>query len=245
MRAPEPAVARRVRGSFDTTPVQWLDQVSTLIQPLDDSGQQRMSLARERYVSAMLVQNPDLSRSFFDLKKGGSLTMGVGSAHQMKFLVRVEGPSPAPDDDVILEKKQMKHLLLGPCVRGDVMDPQRVIAAQSKFSRSPQRLLGYVAVDDEVFYVHAWRVHYTELRVEYLESPAELAEVAYDFGLQLGRGHPLLPFESEQGRAERRTLETLIDQLASELPLASAELALRARRSYEHFRAASAAVTTP
>lgn len=236
LSAPEPAVARRVRAGFDTTPREWLDHVSALIQPLDEAGQAQMKQARDRYITAILAQNPDLTPGFFELKKGGALTMGVGSAHQIKFLVRVEGPTTSPDDDVILEKKQMKHLLLGPCVRGDIADPQRVIAAQSKFSRSPQRLLGYVDVDGDTFYVHAWRVHYTELRIEYLKNPLELAEIAYDFGLQLGRGHPLLPATSAEGKREREIIGNSLDEIAPTLVAASRELAQRTTAGFEHFR---------
>jgi len=42
----------------------------------------------------------------------------------------------------------------------------------------------------EMFWTHAWVANYQELEVaESLESPEELAEVAYDVGVQLGLGH--------------------------------------------------------
>jgi len=239
LRAREPGAATRIRQGFNTTPGEWLDQVSALIEPLDESSAARLNLARDSYLTEIRPKNPELPSWFFELKRSGALRLGVGSAHQTKFLVRVEGRTRDPADDVILEKKQMKHELVGPCARGDVSDPVRVIAAQARFSRSAQRLLGYAHVAGETFYVHAWRVHYTEIRVEDVRDATELGELAYDFGLQLGRGHPLLPHDSEQGKAERRSIDVLINDFEDELEAVSSELAVRVRRSYEQFRTAS------
>ncbi|NUP14404.1 MAG: DUF2252 family protein [Polyangiaceae bacterium] len=237
LTAREPAAARRIREGFNTTPAEWLDQVSSLIQPLDARSRETMERARARYVAAMLEQNPTLPPDFFSLKIGGALKMGIGSAHEAKFLVRVEGPTSAPDDDVILEKKQMKHELLGNCVRGDA--PTRVIDAQAKFSRGPQRLLGYVEVDGSGFYVHAWRVHYTELRIDDIRGRDELAELTYDVGLQLGRGHPMHAVDDPRGKEERREILLALDSVATSLFEEARGLADRTKRGFQRFRAAS------
>lgn len=244
MSAPEPSVAKRVRTSCTATPSQWLDHVSSLIQPLDPGGIEKMKHAREIYIKAMLAQNPELDEGFFALKAGGALQMGIGSAHEKKFLVRVEGPTKSPDDDVILEKKQMKKDVLGRCVTGDVADPTRVVAAQRKYSRAPQRLLGYIEVDGESYYVQSWRVHYTELKVSDLHGAKELAEIAFDVGLQLGRGHPLAEFNTPEGKAEREQLRRAIDRVAPSLVERSRTLAARTLRGYERFRASSAPAQT-
>lgn len=244
MSAPEPSAAKRVRNSCTATPTQWLDHVSSLIQPLDPSGTAKMKHAREIYIKAMLAQNPELNEGFFALKAGGALQMGIGSAHEKKFLVRVEGPTSSPDDDVILEKKQMKKDLLGRCVTGDAADPTRVVAAQRKYSRAPQRLLGYIEVDGESYYVQSWRVHYTELKISDMHGAKELAEIAFDVGLQLGRGHPLTEFDTAEGKAERERLRTAIDRVAPSLVQRSRELAARTLRGYERFRASSAPTQT-
>ncbi len=239
MSAPEPSAAKRIRQGFDTTPAQWLDRVTALIRPLDNVDEGKMQQARRQYIGQILKQNPDLTESFFALKKGGALDMGIGSAHEKKFLVRVEGPTAAPDDDVLLEKKQMKHQLLGRCVRGDASDPTRVINAQSRFSRSPQRFLGYVVLGSDAYYVHAWRVHYTELRVDDLRSPEELAEIAYDVGLQLGRGHPMFPYAAEESKKERQAIAHALAEVLPTLANDARDLAERTTRGYERFREAS------
>lgn len=237
----EPSAARRIREGFNTTPVEWLDQVTAMMQPLDEAGRQKMGRARQVYIAAMLRQNPDVAESFFAMKSGGALHLGIGSANETKFLVRVEGPTQAPDDDVIIEKKQMKHQKLGRCVTGDARDPTRVIDAQSKFSRSPQRFLGYVEIDGESFYVQAWRVHYTELRIENIQNKDELAELAFDIGMQLGRGHPFNPPKTEEGKLERERLAEAIDKAAPELAEESEDLAERVLTGYRRFRDDSAA----
>lgn len=240
IHAEEPGVARRIREGFNTTPEEWLDQITALIQPVDQTDGARLQRARAGYLSEVEPKNPQLPARFFDLKTSGGLRVGIGSARQSKYLLRVEGPSRDAADDLILEEKQMKHASVIPCARGDASDPARVIAADAKFSRSPRRLLGHARVDGELFYVHVWRVHYTEIRHEDLRDDGELEELAYDFGLQLGRGHPLQPFGSVQGRAERRALDKLVDEIEDELRVDSRELAARVRRSFEDFRTASA-----
>jgi uncharacterized protein (DUF2252 family) len=235
---PEPAVAARIRSTFAATPVAWLDRVEKLMLPVDESERDQMNRAHEQYVGAMLTQNPDLTPSFFRFKRIGALNMGLGSAHEAKFLARVEGPTDAPDDDVILEAKQMANLPAGSCVQGQDHDPLRVIVGQSRLAMSPQRYLGYVQMKGKTFYVHAWRVHYTELSVSDLRDSGELAEVAYDVGLQLGRGHPK-DIAEPHGRDLRDALKRTVQKVGPSLPEAAFELARRVRGGWEEFRRAA------
>jgi uncharacterized protein (DUF2252 family) len=189
--APEPRAAARIREGFDRGAGPWLDRVEKLMRPMTEAERAKLARSNETYVAAMLKQNPELDRAFFTLKRAGPLAMGIGSAHEMKFLARVEGPSPAPDDDVMLEVKQVIGHSLGSCVHGGEWgDAVRVILGQARLSTAPQKLLGYVELDGKSFYVHAWRVHYTELDADDVRTADELAELAYDVGVQLGHGHP-------------------------------------------------------
>lgn len=234
--AVEPAVARRIRASVTTTPTEWLDAVTGLTRPMADTDKQKMEIMRAQYVRAILTQNPDLAESFFAFKGGGPLSMGVGSAHESKFLVRVEGPTPSPSDDVILERKEMNASRLGRCTRGKLRDPRRVIDAQSRFSRSPQRLLGYISDDGTDFYVHAWRVHYTEVSVRDIRDAIELGELAYDFGLQLGRGHPRSAPGTDAGNRERASIKAAIVAAAPRLGDRSRDLAMRTKAGFAEFK---------
>ena len=237
--AVEPAVARRIRATATTTPVEWLDAVTRLTRPMAEADKEKMRSLRAQYVRAILTQNPDLSDSFFDFKGGGPLRMGVGSAHESKLLLRVEGPTPDPADDVILERKEMNASRLGRCTRGKLRDPRRVIDAQSRFARSPQRLLGYISDEKTDYYVHAWRVHYTEVSIRDIRDAIELGELAYDFGLQLGRGHPRSAPGTEAGNRERAAIKAAIVAAGPGLADKSRALAVRTRAGYARFKQAS------
>jgi uncharacterized protein (DUF2252 family) len=239
LAAPEPKAVSRVRSRFKGNALEWLNAVSSMIQPIHGLDEELMHQARRLYVDAMLRQNPELDEHFFKLKAGGELEMGIGSAHEKKFLVRVEGRTDDPADDVILEKKEMKSHLTGLCSRGTRVEASRVIDAEAKFSRTPQRLLGYVNVLGAHFYIHAWRVHYKELSIADMANPGEMAELAYDFGLQLGRGHPLHPVASAEGRAEREAIQRSLDEVEPDLLTTSRDLAVRVRQGYDRYQAST------
>jgi hypothetical protein len=189
--APEPSVVARVRQRFAPDAGTWLDRVESLMTPLDPPMKAKIESANAGFVAEMRRQNPDLGESFFEMRRVGILKMGVGSANEKKFLARVAGPSAAPEDDVIYEVKEVMRIEPGTCVTGDpVRDPRRVIRGQARLSGVHQRFLGFIDLDGRSFYVHTWRVNYTELDVDDLRTARELAEVAFDVGLQLGRGHP-------------------------------------------------------
>ncbi len=227
---PEPRVAARMRQRFSATSLAWLDKVDRLIQPVSADKWRRITETREQYVAQMLQQNPNLDASFFQIKRAGALTMGVGSAHEEKFLGRVEGPSPAPDDDVILEMKEMRPVPSGSCLRGPERDPKRVVIGQARLAMSPQRFLGYVSHDGETFYVHEWRVHYTELDVQDLQGVDDLVEVASDVGLQLGKGHPK-QLADPRGKELRASLREMLRAVGPTLPPLARELAQRTQRA--------------
>jgi hypothetical protein len=65
-----------------------------------------------------------------------------------------------------------------------------VLQSGARIAYQPFRFLGFVEHEGEMFWTHAWVANYEELKVaESLERPEELAEVAYDVGVQLGLGH--------------------------------------------------------
>ncbi len=233
---PEPAAAARIRATFDKGPGAWLDHVEKFILPMSDEQRAHLVRSSQAYTDAMMTQNPGLSPGFFAIKRAGPLKMGIGSAHEKKFLARVEGPSPAPDDDVILETKQVVGRAMGSCVHGGEWgDALRVIVGQARLSPAPQRFLGHVELEGKTFYVHAWRVHYTELGARDVRSGDELAELAYDVGLQLGRGHPKQiadPHEEEL----RRALLAYVDKNDRAIHEGARSLAEDTRRAWLAFR---------
>ena len=93
--------------------------------------------------------------------------------------------------------------------------------------------------EDLTFWVHAWVDNYAEVAIDQtFQSPEELAEVAYDIGVQLGRGHPNqigapldLQFRLEQIR--------LLDLHQTELKMECRRFADRVTTAWNRFRAAA------
>jgi hypothetical protein len=138
----------------------------------------------------MLGTNPELPEDFFRPVQVGALQLGVGSALDTKYLVRLAGPTPDPADDIIVELKRVRSLAGIPCIQADDEDPFRVLQGGARIAYQPFRFLGFVEHGGEMFWTHAWVLNYRELSVaESFRSSEELAEVAYDVGVQLGLGH--------------------------------------------------------
>jgi hypothetical protein len=108
-----------------------------------------------------------------------------------RFLIRVEGPTPAPDDDVVLEAKELRDLSSVPCVQASLLGGRfRTIVGRAR--------------------LESWQPDDRELAAAHdLTSADELDEVAYQVGLQLGRGHIrqfAAPFDDQLRRAVRDML---------------------------------------
>ncbi len=208
---PEPAAAARIRSRFASTKVEWLDRVEKLMVPIPPKELPSYMDGWADFAGQMRARDPSIDSGFFKIKVGGHLDGGIGSAHAEKILVRVEGPTPAPEDDLVLEAKAVEAGSLGSCMRGVDLDATRVIKGQAQISNAPQRFLAAVRIDGKPFYSHAWLVHYTELTLADIQSASELAEIAEDVGLQLGRGHAKREDVSrvpEQRRALKAAAET-------------------------------------
>jgi hypothetical protein len=143
------------------------------------------------YVEAMLEQDPDLDDGFYQVVDAGYLGLGVGSALDRKYLVRVRGASDEPLDDAVLEIKEVRELEDIECIRvSSGSDPFRVLLGQTRIAYEPFGHLGYIRFREDSFWIHAWVENYKEVEIgESFASSEELAEVAYDVGVQLGRGH--------------------------------------------------------
>jgi uncharacterized protein (DUF2252 family) len=233
--APEPAVAARLRGRFEATTLAWLDNTQRLIVPTSPEDQATYDAGWRDFFTEMRTRDPALAPGFFRIKVGGHLDMGVGSSHAEKFLVRIEGPSASPEDDLILEAKALEPGALGSCMRGADLDATRVIKGQAQLSNAPQRFLAAVKIHGKPFYSHTWLVHYRELSTSDIASSAELSELAYDVGVQLGRGHAKQEDEARVPQ-QRRELAKAVDVIAANLASTSIELAGKVTRAWTAYR---------
>jgi hypothetical protein len=131
---------------------------------------------------------------YFVVKRVGALTVGVGSRRLPKLLVRVEGPSTATADDVILEEKEPAANLDGlECLGLPAQSPAaRVVTGAQRVGRLDHEVLTLVPAPIQGptvlrhWWIHDWSPSYSEVEIALLESPAELIELAQDAGVQLG-----------------------------------------------------------
>lgn len=231
----EPAAARRLRARFAPTKLEWLDRVQTYITPTPPKDQHLYDMAWADFIAQVRERDPSVEPAFFKIKVGGHLSMGIGSVHAEKFLVRIEGPTPAPDDDLIMEAKALETGALGRCMRGADLDAMRVITGQAQISNAPQRFLAAVTIKGKPYYSHTWLVHYTELATTDITSSKELAELSEDVGLQLGRGHAKQA-DTSRVPEQRRALLKAIDAVGPTLADEAVDLAKDVTQAWVKYR---------
>jgi len=209
--APEPAMVKRIQSTFKIDRQSYFKWVDSIMEPMPLEERDSLLIAIQPYAEAMLAENPDLSTDFFDVVKVGYLRMGIGSALDVKYLVRVRGKTEDANDDVVLECKQVRDLSGIDCINsGQKLDSFRILLGQARIAYQPFRYLGYFRFRAHNFWVHSWVDNYEEVEVgKSFRSYEELAQVAYDVGVQLGRGHVkhiATPFDLQLRREQLQIL---------------------------------------
>jgi hypothetical protein len=197
MSHPAPDLVRRIRGTFKNEGTSILEFAESCMSPMERSVGS-IAAAMQVYVDQMREQYPEFPPSFFAIKKAGRLRLGIGSALDQKYLLRIEGSSAVPEDDLILEAKQIRELNEIDCIRVSGSSPDRIMKGQSRLSYQPQRYAGSFLMQaitggtgTTAFWVFAWDDHYYELDInESFHSLEDLLGIVYDVGVQLGLGHP-------------------------------------------------------
>jgi hypothetical protein len=234
--APEPAAVRRIAASFMDDRAASLARAETLMETLPEQAPE-LDQARRETVLTQVARNAGLPESWFRAKKIGLLRAGIGSALSAKYLVRVEGPTNAADDDVMIEAKEVLERESLGCIQV-TPGPSRIFTGEARLAYKPFRFPGVLYVGGKTFWVHAWTDHYVELDIQKtLLSVQELREVAYDVGVQLGRGHPKRVDEADAARLRLAILRSLPEERISKEIAALTEETLRA---WTRFRTALA-----
>lgn len=231
----EPAVVARMRTRFAPDRMTFLQSVSRMMAPIGLPKRTALLEGMKGYVDVMLEEHEGLTASFFEIVQAGTVEAGVGSRLDEKFLVRIQGPSDSPDDDVILEVKTPRPPV-APCMRSGAAFSILVGKSRIEGSKDPLMAVLPGVASATPSWVHTWAENFQELDVgRTLASPVELAEVARDVGIQLGLGHVLGiadPFGSQLRRAQLQ----LTNELEPSLRKAMIELAQDSWDGWQEYR---------
>ena len=106
-RPPEPDIVRHLRGQTPVTPAAFLAWGESQMQPIEDVLSKSVDEGMRLLDTFLRRERPDLAPGYFTVVRFGRLRMGVGSAATRKILIRVQGPTTDPEDDVLLEGKEV------------------------------------------------------------------------------------------------------------------------------------------
>jgi uncharacterized protein (DUF2252 family) len=177
----------------------------------------------------------ELPAGFFDVKRIGAISMGVGSALDEKYLILFEGYTSAPDDDLIVEAKQIRDLTGNPCLRTDV-GASRILDGQRLIAYEPFAYAAVVPHGDKFFWMHDWTDDYREASIaSVILSPRDLLEVAQDVGLQMGRAHA----KRQDGGTDKRRRHTALGSLSAieaRVRAAILQMAAQTETAWREFR---------
>jgi hypothetical protein len=216
------------------------------MQPLEVS-RENFKRGIEQYLDQMAEQHPELPPHFFEIENAGRLKIGIGSALDEKYLFEVEGPTKAHEDNVVLEMKEVRDLHEISCILLSGASPERPILMQARLAYQPYRYAGFIIFDlrkgderDKTFWVHEWADHYHELSIRTsFQTVADLHDIAYDAGVQLGLGHPKSIADSYSDHLRGRLLST-VAELQEKLDRTIADLTQQTIAAWKQFRVEAA-----
>jgi Uncharacterized protein conserved in bacteria (DUF2252) len=199
-RPREPDIVRVLRRQAPLTRAAFLAWGEKQMQPMDQGMSMALAAGIEAFDGFVRRERPNLAPGYFTVKRAGWLRMGVGSALTRKVLIRVEGATADDDDDQLLEAKEVTNLDGVSCLEGPTTPPAlRIVDGARQLSRlkhdilavGPTQLIpgaGSRAKPWLDWWISSWEPSYREVRISDLRSVRDLAEIAYDSGVQLGAG---------------------------------------------------------
>jgi uncharacterized protein (DUF2252 family) len=197
-RPPELALIRWLRQQTHHSRAASLAWGESQMQPMQEAQSRAVLTGMAALERLVRANRSDLAPGYFAVVRAGWLRFGVGSAATRKVLVRVQGKTPDPGDDLLLEAKEVANLGGLPCLEGSTT-PQaaRVIAGTRQLGRlkhdilaiGPTMLIPAAADRAEHWldwWVSSWEPTYQEVRLTDIRSVDDLADIVYDAGVQLG-----------------------------------------------------------
>jgi hypothetical protein len=234
----EPALVRRVRAPQDRQ--RWFEWAEGLMQPLSIEEQRLLSTGWARFLALMEATLPARPDAFYRIVRAGVVRIGIGSGLEPKTLIRIAGPTDAPDDDLILEGRittppDPRDCISRPATGGSL----HVLMFTSLLSQRLPEVFGFFpregARNEEEIWIQSWDPGHRELSLADLRGQSDLNELATDAATQLA-GHFWTNFPEQlrgyQRFAQLRALE-MTDQRARTL---AADLARETVSEWERFR---------
>lgn len=239
-RSRPPAVVERVRKRAPQGRAAWLDWVDRQMTPLALSDETRARKAWTTFTDLQAAARPDRPADFFAIVRAGELKMGVGSALERKLLVRVQGPSPDPADDVVLEARAGEPPGASGCVwRPEQGGSLHVLMFAALLGPRMPDVLGYVGLAEtpntRPFWVQSWHPGYVELSLADIRSQEELEEVAEDAAKQLA-GHFWMRFPEPLRVYQRYAQLQAFDLVRERATRLASELASEVVAEWKRFR---------
>jgi hypothetical protein len=244
---PEPDIVGRLRTKTPSTRPAFLAWGEAQMQPMTDDTMNAVQTGMETFSRLLRNEKPDLPPDYFRVTRAGWLRLGVGSAVDEKILIRVQGPTPDPDDDELLEGKVVRNLSGISCLEGQSTPPTlRVITGSRQLGRLkhniladapamvlPEILAGGQPLRD--WWIRSWDPSYGEIRLSDLGSVDDLEAIVLDSGAQLGAGS--LDRESaEQGEAIRQRSLAALGRLEGRLRREATALVDDVLRGWQELR---------
>jgi len=223
----------RIRAGFKWDHAVALRQANALI---DAAPLPRDAFADGVRQFAELVRfGRELPAGFFEVKRIGAITMGVGSALDEKYLIVLEGETPAAEDDLVVEAKQIRDLTGNPCLRTDV-GASRVLDGQRTIAYEPFAYAAVVPHGSNFFWMHDWTDDYREASIaSVILSPRDLREMARDVGIQMGRAHPKGP-DGGTDKARRKAALESLNAIEARVRAAIRQLAKETEAAWRTFK---------
>ena len=229
-RPTEPDIVRRLRKEAPVTRSDYLEWGDRQMQTMDAADLRLVVAGFESLDRSVHRERGDLAPGYLAVVRAGWLRMGVGSAAVRKILVRVQGPTSDPEDDELLEAKQVASLDGLQCLE-DSATPRadRVIEGSRQLGRIRHNIL---AVEPSLrlpvaagrangleWWVSSWEPSYREVHLSDLQSVGDLGDIAFDAGVQLGANklvparRPALSSAASLESRLRKATSTLVEEL--------------------------------
>ena len=215
-RPPEPDIVRHLRGQSPVSRTAFLAWGERQMEPMEDVLSKTVVEGMEFFERLMRRRRPELAPAYFTVVRTGWIRMGVGSAATRKVLIRVQGPTPDPEDDNLLEAKEITNLDGIGCVEGPTNPLAfRVIDGSQQLGRlkhdiltvGPTLLIPAAASRAQhwlEWWIRSWDPSYREVNLSDLRSVQDLSAIVYDAGMQLGAG------EAKDAAVRSRALSALV-----------------------------------